>query len=109
MRPSQTRFVTACQQLLALGVVLAVLTPAAGIISIDVVGEVPGHSPPGAAHDPAGGATFAAYTQEAARPSRLPAEPLPAAGYLAVSSTRTDSALLFGVGIALSTATMAYT
>ena len=29
MRPSKTRFVTACQQLLALGVVLAVLTPAA--------------------------------------------------------------------------------
>ena len=29
MRPSKARFVTACQQLLALGVVLAVLTPAA--------------------------------------------------------------------------------
>ena len=42
MRPSKARFVTACQQLLALGVVLAVLTPAAGIISLDVVGEAPG-------------------------------------------------------------------
>ena len=45
MRPSKARFVTACQQLLALGVVLAVLTPAAGIISIDVVGETPGAAP----------------------------------------------------------------
>ena len=70
MRPSQARFVTACQQLLALGVVLAVLTPAAGIISIDVVGEAPGAAP----RDPAGGAAFAAYTREAARPSVLPGE-----------------------------------
>jgi len=37
MRPSRARFITACQQLLALGVVLAVLTPAAGVISLDVV------------------------------------------------------------------------
>jgi hypothetical protein len=74
MRPSQARFVTACQQLLALGLVLAVLTPAAGIISIDVVGEAPGAAP----RDPAGGAAFAAYTREAARPSRLPAEPVEA-------------------------------
>jgi len=37
MRPSQARFVTACQQVLALGVVLAVLTPTAGVISLDVV------------------------------------------------------------------------
>jgi hypothetical protein len=75
MRPSQARFVTACQQLLALGVVLAVLTPAAGVISIDVVGEAPSggrsrHVP----GDPAGGAAFAAYTREAARPSVLPDE-----------------------------------
>jgi hypothetical protein len=70
MRPSQARFVTACQQLLALGVVLAVLTPAAGIISIDVVGETPGTAP----GDPAGGASFAAYSREAARPSVLPGE-----------------------------------
>jgi hypothetical protein len=74
MRPSQARFVTACQQLLALGLVLAVLTPAAGIISIDVVGEAPGAAP----RDPAGGAAFAAYTREAVRPSRLPAGPVKA-------------------------------
>src|SRR4051794_27588414 len=41
MRPSQVRFVTACQQLLALGVVLAVLTPAASIVSLDVVARQP--------------------------------------------------------------------
>ena len=38
MRLVQARFVTACQQLLALGVVLAVLTPAAGVLSLDIVG-----------------------------------------------------------------------
>jgi hypothetical protein len=44
MRPHQARFVTACQQLLALGVVLAVLTPAAGVVSLDVIG-LPGTAP----------------------------------------------------------------
>ncbi len=39
MPPGQARFVTACQQLLALAVVLAVLTPAASVISLDVVGH----------------------------------------------------------------------
>ena len=42
MRLVQARFVTACQQLLALGVVLAVLTPASGVVSLDIVGEHPG-------------------------------------------------------------------
>ena len=37
MRPGQARFVTACQQLLALAAVLAVLTPAASVISLDIV------------------------------------------------------------------------
>ena len=41
MPPSKIRFVTACQQLLALGVVLAALTPAASVISLDVVRETP--------------------------------------------------------------------
>src|SRR5918992_1595959 len=39
MQPRQARFVTVCQQLLALGVVLAVVTPAAAVISLDVVPE----------------------------------------------------------------------
>ena len=38
MRPVQARFITACQQLLALGVVLAVITPAASVLSLDIVG-----------------------------------------------------------------------
>jgi hypothetical protein len=41
MRPVQARFTTACQQLLALGLVLAVLTPAAGVLSLDIVGASP--------------------------------------------------------------------
>ena len=35
--PFQARFVTACQQLLALAVVCAALTPAVGVVSLDVV------------------------------------------------------------------------
>ena len=42
MRPLQARLITLCQQLLALGVVLAVLTPASGVVSLDIVGERPG-------------------------------------------------------------------
>ena len=42
MHSLQARLVTACQQTLALGVVLAVLTPAAGVLSLDVVGQAPG-------------------------------------------------------------------
>lgn len=41
MRLVQARFITACQQMLALGVVLAVLTPASGVISLDIVGQHP--------------------------------------------------------------------
>ena len=48
MRPLQARVVTLCQQLLALGVVLVVLTPASGVVSLDIVGERPGQQP---AHD----------------------------------------------------------
>ncbi len=48
MHQSQVRFVTACQQLLALGVVLAVLTPAASIVSLDVVGQHPRAGEPAA-------------------------------------------------------------
>ncbi len=38
---SKIRFVAACQQLLALAVVLVVLTPAASVISLDVAHETP--------------------------------------------------------------------
>ena len=49
MSPMKARFVTACQQVLALGMVLAVLTPAAGVVSLDVVVEAPGLHAPGTA------------------------------------------------------------
>lgn len=45
MRPLQARLITLCQQLLALGVVLVVLTPASGVVSLDIVGESPGRQP----------------------------------------------------------------
>jgi hypothetical protein len=72
MTPNRARFVTACQQLLALAVVLAALTPAAGIVTLDVVGT-----------GPAAGTTLslptartAAYTAEAVRASRVPTAPV---------------------------------
>jgi hypothetical protein len=72
MSHNRARFVTACQQLLALAVVLAALTPAAGIVTLDVVGS-----------GPAAGTTLAlptartaAYTAEAVRASRVPTAPV---------------------------------
>src|SRR5690242_8556496 len=53
MRPLQARLVTLCQQVLALGVVLVVLTPASGVVSLDIVGEHPGHQPTAGASSPA--------------------------------------------------------
>ena len=54
MRPLQARFITVCQQVLALGVVLTVLTPASGVVSLDIVGERPGRpARPGPAPRPA--------------------------------------------------------
>ncbi len=47
MRPLQARLVTLTQQLLALGVVLVVLTPASGVVSLDIVGKHPGQQPAG--------------------------------------------------------------
>jgi hypothetical protein len=54
MRPLQARVITLCQQTLALGVVLAVMTPATGVVSLDIVGGGAGNQPqaavnPGAA------------------------------------------------------------
>ena len=45
MRPLRARYVTACQQMLALGVVLVALAPAAGVVSLDVVGVEPDRAP----------------------------------------------------------------
>ncbi len=49
MSPSRARYVTACQQLLALGVVVMALVPATRVVSLDVVGVGPGQGRP--AHD----------------------------------------------------------
>ncbi len=72
MTPSRSRFVTACQQLLALAVVLAVLTPAASIVTLDVVGS----GPAGATATAHPSADTAAYTAEAVRPSKVPTAPV---------------------------------
>jgi hypothetical protein len=45
MRPSRAGYVTACQQLLALGAVIVALAPAAGVVSLDVVGVEPDGQP----------------------------------------------------------------
>lgn len=49
MHPGKSSFVTACQQLLALGAVFAVLAPATSVISLDVVSEAPAASHGGSA------------------------------------------------------------
>jgi hypothetical protein len=70
--PNRSRFVTACQQLLALAVVLAALTPAASVVTLDVVGTGPvgtGVTAP---------AALAAYTAEAVQDSRVPTAPVKA-------------------------------
>jgi hypothetical protein len=68
MQPHQARFVTVCQQLLALGVVLAVLTPATGVISLDVI--------PDRGAGRAGGTAvpMTAYARAAMVPSTVPTE-----------------------------------
>jgi hypothetical protein len=42
MSPLRARYVTVCQQLLALGVVVMALVPATRVVSLDVVGVGPG-------------------------------------------------------------------
>ena len=66
MRPLQARLVTLCQQLLALGVVLVVLTPASGVVSLDIVGEHPGQQPSG----PSGGQALPAELMSATVPTK---------------------------------------
>ena len=67
MQPHQARFVTVCQQLLALAVVVAILTPAAGVISLDIVTRQPVGSPAGTT-----AVSMAAYAREATVPSSVP-------------------------------------
>src|SRR4051812_11533011 len=72
MTPHRARFVTVCQQLLALAVVLAALTPAAGIVTLDVVGTGPSVAMTVARPT----ARTAAYTAEAVRASQVPTGPV---------------------------------
>ncbi len=65
----RARFVTACQQLLALAVVCAALTPAVSVVSLDVVSEP---SPEAA------GALMSAYGEEALKSSKVPTGPVSA-------------------------------
>ena len=66
MPPSKTSFVTVCQQVLALGVVVAALTPAASVVSLDVVRETPAAGTGAGPGDPA--ADLAAYSRAAVTP-----------------------------------------
>ncbi len=64
--PRRNRFVSGCQQLLALGLVLAALTPAARTITMDV-------RPPSAADARGAGA---AYLRAASAPAKVPTAPV---------------------------------
>ncbi len=71
--PRRARYVTVCQQLLALGLILAALTPAANTISLDVV-----TGRPGVASSAAVPVEFAAYVRASQQESVLPEGPVDA-------------------------------
>ena len=71
--PHRARFVTTCQQLLALGLILAALTPAANVVSLDVV-----TGGPGAAKTATVPTAFAAYARATQQKSLVPDEALDA-------------------------------
>ena len=102
MSPNRSRFVTACQQMLALGVVVAALTPAAGVVTLDVVGSGPAQAPQAVGGLPA--AALAAYTAEAVTPSKVPTAPVKAQ----VREVQlTSSATTSGRAVALTSARVA--
>ena len=89
MSPSRARYVTVCQQLLALGVVVMALVPATRVVSLDVVGVGPGQgiAKPSIAVSPdqgiggaseAGMSGYARGQQRCSSPSLLVAERLSA-------------------------------
>ncbi|WP_395693800.1 FG-GAP-like repeat-containing protein [Nocardioides sp.] len=69
MPASKIRFITGCQQLLALAVVLAALTPAASVVSLDVV-----QSPSDAGSATGTRGALAAYVRAATTPAKVPTE-----------------------------------
>jgi hypothetical protein len=75
MHSAKTRYVALCQQLLVLGVVVAALVPAAGIVTLDVVREKPATSstsPATSAIAPTPSGALAAYVKAATTPSVVP-------------------------------------
>lgn len=78
MRPLQARLVTLCQQVLALGVVLVVLTPASGVVSLDIVGDHP--APPSGTGAPAPAALMSATVPTRAVKPNVTEVPLTDAG-----------------------------
>ncbi|QIX25937.1 hypothetical protein ncot_04475 [Nocardioides sp. JQ2195] len=106
MRPNKARFVTACQQILALGAVLAVVAPAANVISLDVVGtrpgaEAPTHGPgtatdrglglPGTEATPARRAEVAQDEEDEAEVETAPVDPVVKEYALTAASTDTSA------------------
>jgi hypothetical protein len=79
----KTRYVALCQQLLVLGVVVAALVPAAGIVTLDVVREKPATSP-------VTGSVTAPVTGSATGPSTSVVTPTPSgalAAYVKAATT----------------------
>ena len=78
MSRNKAGFITLCQQMLALAVVLAVLVPAAGVVTLDIVREQPagGGTPSSGAAGPVASGALAAYVREAQRPSRVATAPV---------------------------------
>ncbi len=72
MPPSKIRFVTLCQQLLALAVVVAALIPAASVVSLDVVQQVPVTGVRGAQQAAGTSAELSAYVRAVSTPSKVP-------------------------------------
>ena len=78
MQPKKARYVTACQQLLALGLVCAALTPAANIISLDVVPHAPSNEAVGAQGAGQAPASMAAYVRASQLSATVPTAPVDA-------------------------------
>lgn len=93
MRPSRRAYIALCQRLLALGVVVVALVPAAGVVSLDVVGvaptapvvprqpiapiaEAPGRSPVEAQPAEQVDDQLSAYAEETTHESEVPATPV---------------------------------
>ena len=74
MSPRHPRFVTACQQLLVLGVICAALTPAANVISLELVPRDPSGSGAAAGQETAGlpAVSMAAYAKATTLKAEVP-------------------------------------